>query len=128
MDFKHRMICDRAIDDAKCRAFLVILTGFARVIYAFNKIHPDLRRGYGHETQDCYDLKNVIEQTIKNGNSKFGKGEIPEAENSESQNERDKDEEPTTVINVITDSSAVDKSKYVLEKDLKILNMIANTA
>ncbi|MED6191653.1 hypothetical protein PIB30_002463 [Stylosanthes scabra] len=50
------------------------------------------------------------------------------------QTQRDQDEEPTTVINVIIDSSAVKKSKSVLKKDLKILtiqappNMLRNEA
>ncbi|MED6205068.1 hypothetical protein PIB30_014539 [Stylosanthes scabra] len=45
--------------------------------------------------------------------------------NPKIRNPRDEDEEPMTMINVITDSSAVKKSKFVLKKGLKILTIHA---
>ncbi|MED6194937.1 hypothetical protein PIB30_033253 [Stylosanthes scabra] len=92
----------------------------------------DYHRGYGHKTQDCYDLKDAIEYAIRDGKlSKFAKiirkprssgrerSLKPETRNPKTQ--RDEDEESMTMVNVITGSSAVNKSKLALKKDLKIL-------
>ncbi|MED6217047.1 hypothetical protein PIB30_014032 [Stylosanthes scabra] len=98
-DFEHRIICDRVIDEVKCRVFPVTLAGLASKWFT-------LSTGF---------IPTFIE--------KFGKGDIPEAGNSKSQNQRDEDEKPTTVINVITNSNAVKESKCVLKKDLKILTI-----
>ncbi|MED6185801.1 hypothetical protein PIB30_060572 [Stylosanthes scabra] len=91
-----------------------------------------LEKGYGHKTQDCYDLKDAIEQAIRDGKwSTFVKiileprssdrERSPKAETRNPINQRDENEESTTMVNVITGSSAVEKSKSALKKNLKIL-------
>ncbi|MED6173530.1 hypothetical protein PIB30_060292 [Stylosanthes scabra] len=85
-----------------------------------------------HKTQDCYDLKDSIEQAIRYGKrSKFvtiirepkssdrERSLKPETRNP--RNQRNEDEESTTMVNVITGSSTVEKSKSALENNLKIL-------
>ncbi|MED6212569.1 hypothetical protein PIB30_084698 [Stylosanthes scabra] len=37
-DFEHRMICDGAVDEVKCRAFPITLTGLARPISSYSEI------------------------------------------------------------------------------------------
>ncbi|MED6201408.1 hypothetical protein PIB30_094713 [Stylosanthes scabra] len=92
----------------------------------------DYHQGYGHKIQNCYDLKDAIEQAIRDGKlSRFAKiireprssdrERSPKSETRNPRNQRDEDEESTKMVNVITGSSAVEKSKSALKKDLKIL-------
>ncbi|MED6195079.1 hypothetical protein PIB30_034623 [Stylosanthes scabra] len=87
---------------------------------------------YGHKSQDCYDLKDAIEQAIRDGKlNEFTKiiwepkntdrERSPRAEAHDPWSQRDEDEEPTTMVNIITGSSAAEKSKSALRNDLKVL-------
>ncbi|MED6218767.1 hypothetical protein PIB30_029736, partial [Stylosanthes scabra] len=69
----------------------------------------DYHQGYGHKTQDCYDLKDAIEQAIKDRSPK------PESRNPRYRRD---DDEPIMEIAVIIGSSAPEKSKSALKKDL----------
>ncbi|MED6213619.1 hypothetical protein PIB30_095160 [Stylosanthes scabra] len=92
----------------------------------------DYHQGYEHKTQDCYDLRDAIEYAIRDGKlSKFAKiireprsldrERSPKPETRNPRNPRDEDDESMTMVNVITGSSAIDKSILALKKDLKIL-------
>ncbi|XP_025652692.1 uncharacterized protein [Arachis hypogaea] len=62
-------------------------------------LYCDYHQGYGHRTQDCFDLKDALEQAIRDG-------KLPEfAKSSENQNARKK----------------TGKSRSTLKKDLKVL-------
>ncbi|XP_025651898.1 uncharacterized protein [Arachis hypogaea] len=62
-------------------------------------LYCDYHRGYGHRTQDCFDLKDALEQAIRDG-------KLPEfAKSSENQNAWKK----------------TGKSRSTLKKDLKVL-------
>ncbi|MED6221979.1 hypothetical protein PIB30_060024 [Stylosanthes scabra] len=91
----------------------------------------DYHQGYGHKTQDCYDLKDAIEQAIRDDKLNEFIQIIREPRTSEKErsirleprnprNRRD-DNEPIMEIPVITGSSAMEKSKSAIKKDLKIL-------
>ncbi|MED6186936.1 hypothetical protein PIB30_071511 [Stylosanthes scabra] len=92
----------------------------------------DYYQGYRHKTQDYYDLKDAIEQAIQDENvNEFAKiirelknldrERSPRSETCNPRNQRDEDDEPMTLVNVITGSSGTEKSKSALKKDLKIL-------
>ncbi|MED6164452.1 hypothetical protein PIB30_090235 [Stylosanthes scabra] len=91
----------------------------------------DYHQGYEHKTQDCYDLKDAIEQAIRDGKLNEFIQIIREPRTSdrersprpESRNPRfcqDNDEQVMEIA-IITGSSATEKSKSSLKKDLKIL-------
>ncbi|MED6203238.1 hypothetical protein PIB30_113577, partial [Stylosanthes scabra] len=94
-------------------------------------LYCDYHQGYGHKTQDCYDLKDAIEQAIRDGKLNDFVQIIREprasdrerSPRSESRNPRSRrdDDEPIIEIAVITGSSAPEKSKSALKKDLKFL-------
>ncbi|MED6135022.1 hypothetical protein PIB30_042345 [Stylosanthes scabra] len=79
-------------------------------------------QGYGHRTQDCYDLKDAIEQAIRDDklNETSERERSPRPESWNPKYRRD-DDEPVMEIAVITGSNAPKKSKSALKKDLKIL-------
>ncbi|MED6112337.1 hypothetical protein PIB30_060772 [Stylosanthes scabra] len=91
----------------------------------------DYHQGYGHKTQDCYNLKDAIKQAIRDGKLNefiqiIREPRISDKERSprpESRNPRFRqdNDEPVMKIVVITGSSATQKSKSALKKDLKIL-------
>ncbi|MED6215469.1 hypothetical protein PIB30_113985, partial [Stylosanthes scabra] len=94
-------------------------------------LYCDYHQGYGHKTQDCYDLKDAIEKAIRDGKLNDFVQIIREprasdrerSPRSESRNPRSRrdDDEPIIEIAVITGSSAPEKSKSALKKDLKVL-------
>ncbi|XP_016206057.1 uncharacterized protein LOC107646382 [Arachis ipaensis] len=100
-------------------------------------LYYDYHRGYGHRTQDCFDLKDALKQAIKDGKfPKFAKiirepkraerDKSPERKGRNPRTQRQTPREspetdPTIIINVITGKDAPGKSKSALKKDLKIL-------
>ncbi|MED6167325.1 hypothetical protein PIB30_001748 [Stylosanthes scabra] len=97
----------------------------------------DYHQGYGHKTQDCYDLKDAIEQAIREGklnkfiqiirehrNAGRERSEGPETRNP--RNLRDADE-PMPIVPVITGASHTEKSRSANKKDLKILATVRST-
>ncbi|XP_025664846.1 uncharacterized protein [Arachis hypogaea] len=100
-------------------------------------LHCDYHRGYGHRTQDCFDLKDALEQPIRDRKLlEFAKiirepkcverDRSPERE-GRTRGRRDKPprESPETdltiIVNVITGKDTPGKSKSSLKKDLKVL-------
>ncbi|MED6126452.1 hypothetical protein PIB30_078594 [Stylosanthes scabra] len=94
-------------------------------------LYFDCHQGYGHKTQDCCDLKDAIEQAIRDGKLNdfvqiireprtSERQRSPKSESRNPRSRRDSDE-PIMEIVVITGSSALEKSKSALKKDLKVL-------
>ncbi|XP_057754889.1 uncharacterized protein LOC130974150 [Arachis stenosperma] len=100
-------------------------------------LYCDYYRGYGHRTQDCFDLKDALEQAIRDGKlPEFAKiirepkraerDRSPEIEGrnprTQKQPPRESLEEvPTIIVNVITGKDVSGKSKSTLKKDLKVM-------
>ncbi|XP_072088040.1 uncharacterized protein [Arachis hypogaea] len=97
----------------------------------------DYHRGYGHKTQDCFDLKDAIEQAIQDGKlPEFTKiireprrAERDKSPEREGRNPRthkqarreSPEEDPTIIVNVITGKDILSKSKLTMKKDLKVM-------
>ncbi|XP_025632037.1 uncharacterized protein [Arachis hypogaea] len=100
-------------------------------------LYCDYHRGYEHRIQDCFDLKDALEQAIRDGKlpeftkiirkPKRAKREgSPEREvhnlRTQRQGLRETPEtDQTIIVNVITGKDTPRKSKSSLKKDLKIL-------
>ncbi|XP_072074368.1 uncharacterized protein [Arachis hypogaea] len=103
-----------------------------------NKIlYCDYHRGCGHRTRDCFDLKDALEQAIRDGKlhefakiirepRRAEKYRSPEKEGRNPRTQRQASREspetdPTIIVNIITGKDTPRKSKSALKKDLKIL-------
>nr|XP_029145858.1 uncharacterized protein LOC114924745 [Arachis hypogaea] len=100
-------------------------------------LYCDYHRGYGHKTQDCFDLKDALEQAIRDGKlSEFVKiireprradrDKSPEREGRNPRTQKlppreNPEEDPTIIVNVITGKDVSNKSKLTMKKDLKIM-------
>ncbi|XP_015953523.1 uncharacterized protein LOC107477942 [Arachis duranensis] len=100
-------------------------------------LYCDYHRGYGHKTQDCFDLKDALEQAIRDGKlPEFAKiirePRRPERDKSperEGRNPRTQklhprespEEDPTIIVNIITGKDVPSKSKLTMKKDLKVM-------
>nr|XP_025636369.1 uncharacterized protein LOC112730502 [Arachis hypogaea] len=100
-------------------------------------LYCDYHRGYGHSTQDCFDLKDTLEQAIRDGKlPEFAKiirepkrAERDRSPEREGRNPRmqkqppreSPEDDPTIIVNVITGKDVSGKSKSTLKKDLKVL-------
>ncbi|XP_016206762.1 uncharacterized protein LOC107647160 [Arachis ipaensis] len=100
-------------------------------------LYCDYHRGYGHRTQDYFDLKHAIEQAIRDGKlPEFAKiikepkcterERSPEREGRDPRTQRQAPREspetdPAIIVNVITGKDIPRKSKSAIKKDLKIL-------
>ncbi|MED6210267.1 hypothetical protein PIB30_062610 [Stylosanthes scabra] len=84
-------------------------------------LYCDYHQGYGHKTQDYYDLKDAIEQAIRDGKLNefvqiireprtFDRERSPKSEFRNPRFRRDDDELVMEIV-VITGSSAPEKSK-----------------
>ncbi|XP_016182581.1 uncharacterized protein LOC107624637 [Arachis ipaensis] len=100
-------------------------------------LYCDYHRGYGHRTQDCFDLKDALEQATRDGKlPEFAKiirepkrAERDRSPEREGRNPRAQkqpprespEEDPTIIVNVITGKDISGKSKSTLKKDLKVM-------
>ncbi|XP_072064170.1 uncharacterized protein [Arachis hypogaea] len=100
-------------------------------------LYCDYHRGYGHKTQDYFDLKDALEQAIRDGNlPEFAKiireprrverdrSVEREERNPRTQKQPPKEsleDDPTIMVNVITGKDISGKSKSTQKKDLKVL-------
>ncbi|XP_057747674.1 uncharacterized protein LOC130966871 [Arachis stenosperma] len=97
-------------------------------------LYCDYHKGYGHQTQDCFDLRDALEQAIRDGKlSEFShlireprrryrdqdeEGKTRSAKRR--QEPKDKDH-GLTVINVVTAKNTAPRSRSAHKKDAKIL-------
>ncbi|XP_025678433.1 uncharacterized protein [Arachis hypogaea] len=142
--FKAKMNLEGAADAVRGRAFPIADRGIIpkarqlRERTGGNKtLYCDYHRGYGHRTQDCFDLKDALKQVIRDGKpSEFAKiikepkrvekDRSPEREGcnlrTQKQPPRESPEDdPAIVVNVITGKDVSGKSRSTLKKDLKVL-------
>ncbi|RYQ82848.1 hypothetical protein Ahy_B10g101409 [Arachis hypogaea] len=100
-------------------------------------LYCEYHRGYGHKTQDCFDLKDALEQAIRDGKlPEFTKiireprrAERDRSPEREGRNPRTQkrpprespEEDPTIIVNVITGKDAPCKSKSKIKKDLQVM-------
>ncbi|XP_025670159.1 uncharacterized protein [Arachis hypogaea] len=100
-------------------------------------LYCDYHRGYGHRTQDCFDLKDALEHAIRDGKlpefakiirepKRTEKDRSPEREgrNLRTQKQpprKSPEDDPAIVVNVITGKDVSGKSRSTLKKDLKVL-------
>ncbi|XP_072054271.1 uncharacterized protein [Arachis hypogaea] len=100
-------------------------------------LYCDYHRGYGHKTQDCFDLKDALEQAIRDGKlpefvkfirepRRADRDKSPEREGRNPRTQKppsreNPEEDPTIIVNVITGKDVSNKSKLTMKKDLKIM-------
>nr|XP_025702524.1 uncharacterized protein LOC112803229 [Arachis hypogaea] len=99
-------------------------------------LYCDYHKGYGHQTQDCFDLKDALEQAIREGKlaafshlireprrryrDQDEEGKTPPAKRRQEPEDRD---HGLTVINVVTAKNAAPKSRSAHKKDAKVLTI-----
>ncbi|XP_015950512.1 uncharacterized protein LOC107475395 [Arachis duranensis] len=98
-------------------------------------LYCDYHKGYGHQTQGCFDLRDALEQAIKDG--KLSEFSHLIREPRRRQRDQDSEEAKTraakrrqeaedkdhglTVINVVTAENSAPRSKSAHKKDAKVL-------
>nr|XP_025635645.1 uncharacterized protein LOC112729699 [Arachis hypogaea] len=104
-------------------------------------LYCDYHKGYGHQTQDCFDLKDALEQAIREGKL----AEFSHLIREPRRRYRDQDEEAKTrsakrrqepedrdhgltVINVVTAKNTAPKSRSAYKKDAKVLAVSSSLA
>ncbi|XP_072060336.1 uncharacterized protein [Arachis hypogaea] len=99
-------------------------------------LYCDYHKGYGHQTQDCFDLKDALEQAIREGKlatfshlireprrryrDQDEEGKTHSAKRRQEPEERD---HGLTVINVVTAKNVAPKSRSAHKKDAKVLTV-----
>ncbi|XP_015969079.1 uncharacterized protein LOC107492551 [Arachis duranensis] len=99
-------------------------------------LYCDYHKGYGHQTQDCFDLKDALEQAIREGKlaafshlireprrryrDQDEEGKTRSAKRRQEPEDRD---HGLTVINVVTAKNAAPKSRSAHKKDAKVLTI-----
>ncbi|XP_057723381.1 uncharacterized protein LOC130939280 [Arachis stenosperma] len=97
-------------------------------------LYCDYHKGYGHQTQDYFDLKDALEQAIREGKlAAFShlireprrryrdQDEECKARSSKRRQEPEDRDHGLTVINVVTAKNAAPKSRSAHKKDAKVL-------
>ncbi|XP_025607855.1 uncharacterized protein [Arachis hypogaea] len=104
-------------------------------------IYCDYHKGYGHKTQDCFDLKDALEQAIRDGKlAEFShlireprrrncdhNGEDKTRTVKQRQEPRD-DDHGLTVVNVVTARNTAPTSRSAHKKDAKILAISSSSS
>ncbi|XP_057723355.1 uncharacterized protein LOC130939253 [Arachis stenosperma] len=96
-------------------------------------LYCDYHKGYGHQTQNCFDLRDALEQAIRDDKL----SEFSHLIREPRRRHRDQDEDKTrstkrrqepedkdhglTVINIVTAKNAAPRSRSAHKKDAKIL-------
>ncbi|XP_072060307.1 uncharacterized protein [Arachis hypogaea] len=97
-------------------------------------LYCDYHKGYGHQTQDCFDLRDALEQAIRDGKlSEFShlireprrrlrdQDEEGKTRSTKRRQEPEEKDHGLTVINVVTAKNAAPRSRSAHKKDAKIL-------
>ncbi|XP_016199821.1 uncharacterized protein LOC107640834 [Arachis ipaensis] len=97
-------------------------------------LYCDYHKGYGHKTQDCFDLKDALEQAIRDGKLAAFSHLIrePRRQNRnhdgedrtrtpKRRQELEDDDQGLTIVNVVTARNAAPRSKSAHKKDAKVL-------
>ncbi|XP_015944931.1 uncharacterized protein LOC107470061 [Arachis duranensis] len=97
-------------------------------------LYCDYHKGYGHQTQDCFDLRDALEQAIRDGKlSEFShlireprrrhrdQDEDGKTRTAKRRQEPEDKDHGLTVINVVTAKNTAPRSRSAHKKDAKIL-------
>ncbi|XP_015950995.2 uncharacterized protein LOC107475832 [Arachis duranensis] len=97
-------------------------------------LYCDYHKGYGHKTQDCFDLKDALEQAIRDGKLAEFSHLIREPRRRDRDregedrtrvakrlHESEDNEHGLTIVNVVTARDAAPRSKSTQKKDAKVL-------
>ncbi|XP_015949915.1 uncharacterized protein LOC107474790 [Arachis duranensis] len=103
-------------------------------------LYCDYHKGYGHLTQDCFDLKDALEQAIREGKlAAFShlireprrryrdQDEEGKTRSAKRRQEPEGGEHGLTVINVVTAKNTALRSRPAHKKDTKILSISSST-
>ncbi|XP_016191718.1 uncharacterized protein LOC107632564 [Arachis ipaensis] len=101
-------------------------------------LYCEYHKGYGHKTQDCFDLKDALEQAIRDGKLADFSHLIREPRRRNRDNDNEDRSRPTrrrqepegddhglTVVNVVTARNTAPRSKSAQKKDAKVLAISA---
>ncbi|XP_057744935.1 uncharacterized protein LOC130962786 [Arachis stenosperma] len=104
-------------------------------------LYCDYYKGYGHQTQDCFDLKDALEQAIRDGKlTEFSHlireprrqhsdhGDEGKTRSTKWRQEPEDNDHGLTVINVVTAKNTVPKSRSAHKKDAKVLEISSSPA
>ncbi|XP_016192710.1 uncharacterized protein LOC107633618 [Arachis ipaensis] len=104
-------------------------------------LYCEYHKGYGHKTQDCFDLKDALEQAIRDGKLADFSHLIREPrrrnrdhegeDNSRAARQRrepERDDHGLTVVNVVTARNSAPRSKSAQKKDAKVLAVSSSSA
>nr|XP_025631391.1 uncharacterized protein LOC112726275 [Arachis hypogaea] len=97
-------------------------------------LYCDYHKGYGHQTQDCFDLKDALEQAIRDGKlTEFShlireprrrhhdQDEEGKTRSAKRRQEPEDKDHGLTVINVVTAKNTVPRSRSAHKKYAKVL-------
>ncbi|XP_016177745.1 uncharacterized protein LOC107620034 [Arachis ipaensis] len=97
-------------------------------------LYCDYHKGYGHKTHDCFDLKDALEQAIRDGKlAEFSHLIREPRRRNRDQDSEDRtraakrrqepegDDQGLTIVNVVTARNAAPRSRSVHRKDAKVL-------
>ncbi|XP_057740502.1 uncharacterized protein LOC130957672 [Arachis stenosperma] len=106
-----------------------------------NSLYCDYHKGYGHQTQDCFDLKDALEQEIRDGKLAEFSHLIREPRRRHRDHNEDGKTRSTkwrqgpedndhglTIINVVIAKNTAPKSRSAHKKDAKILAISSSLA
>ncbi|XP_020963981.1 uncharacterized protein LOC110265359 [Arachis ipaensis] len=104
-------------------------------------LYCDYHKGYGHKTQDCFDLKDALEQAIQDGKlAEFShlireprrRDRNREGEDKtravKRRHETEDNEHGLTIVNMVTARDAAPRSKSAHKKDAKVLAVSSSSA
>ncbi|XP_015959480.1 uncharacterized protein LOC107483370 [Arachis duranensis] len=108
---------------------------------ANKSLYCHYHKGYGHQTQDCFDLKDALEQAIRDGKlTEFShlirEPRRPHRNHSDEgktrstkwRQEPEDNDHGLTVINVVTAKNTAPKSRSAHKKDAKVLAISSSPA
>ncbi|XP_020963386.1 uncharacterized protein LOC110265007 [Arachis ipaensis] len=104
-------------------------------------LYCEYHKGYGHKTQDCFDLKDALEQAIRDGKladfshlirelrrqNRDHEGE-DRSRATRRRQEPEGDDHGLTVVNVVTAKNSAPRSKSAQKKDAKVLAVSSSSA
>ncbi|XP_025637420.1 uncharacterized protein [Arachis hypogaea] len=104
-------------------------------------LYCDYHKGYGHKTQDCFDLKDALEQAIRDGKLAEFSHLIREPRRwncdhesedgtraAKRRQEPEENDHGLTIVNVVTARNAAPRSKSAHKKDAKVLAVSSSSA
>ncbi|XP_016164771.1 uncharacterized protein LOC107607317 [Arachis ipaensis] len=104
-------------------------------------LYCDYHKGYGHKTQDCFDLKDALEQAIRDEKLAEFSHLIKEPRRRDrdregedktravkQRHEPEDNEHGLTIVNVVTARDAAPRSKSAHKKDAKVLAVSSSSA